>query len=78
MFALSAVVLKKKKVLERIVTKFGRRGVGVSHTDARKKVPERRFGLRPSGKEFLVWHYGMFHHKNTPGSEEYLDLRRMK
>jgi hypothetical protein len=34
----------------------------------KKKVPERRSGLRPSEKELLERRSGVFRHKNTPVS----------
>jgi hypothetical protein len=33
----------------------------------KKKVPERRSGLRPSEKELPERRFGAFRHKNTPG-----------
>jgi hypothetical protein len=33
---------------------------------ARKKIPERNFGLSPSEKELSERRSGAFHHKNTP------------
>jgi hypothetical protein len=39
---------------------------GISYIDARKKVPERRCGLRPSEKERPERRTGAFRHKNTP------------
>jgi hypothetical protein len=43
-------------------------GVGVSYTNARKKVVEGRSGLRPSEKELTERRTGAYHHKNIPGS----------
>jgi hypothetical protein len=43
------------------------RGVCFSYIDARKKVLERRSGLRPSEKELSEWRSGAFRYKNTPG-----------
>jgi hypothetical protein len=42
----------------------------------RKKVPERRSGLRPSEKELPERRSGAFRHKNTPGlfRSEFPDL----
>jgi hypothetical protein len=45
---------------------FGRGGGGVSYINARKKVPERRSGLRASEKELLEGCSSTFCHKNTP------------
>jgi hypothetical protein len=48
----SAVLLKKIRSGTHSDPEFGRRGGGVSYIDARKKkVPERRSGMRPCEKE---------------------------
>jgi hypothetical protein len=55
---------------------FERRAVGqqdtpnlvISQEKKKKKVPERRSGLRPSEKELPERRSGAFRHKNTSGS----------
>jgi hypothetical protein len=59
--------------------KFSRRWGGVSYINARKKrVPERRSGLRPSEKELPEQSSGEFCHKNTAGSKSKVRETRRK
>jgi hypothetical protein len=55
-----------KSLLEEVGPKFGRRGVVLVVPMLGRNVPERRSGLRPSGKELPERRSGAFRHKNTP------------